>query len=127
MKAFVLVVLLAIGAGVAMTHPEVVDGMVDEFLEQFNFGDPTKQHALNECFFADHKFNRLDPAERDACYRQHATETAEAAVVPAPMPPPPHLPQVNQMDLRRSAGLGRMPNNDIRAQQQTDRYIHGGR
>jgi len=123
MKGLWFPIVLAVTAGVAVAHPDAVQ----ELYEQLYPGDPAKREALEQCFMADYKFNRLNPSEREACYkRKLAPPPVAAAFVPPSIPPRPYLPQVNQVDLRRSAAQGRMPQNDVRFQQQTERYLHPG-
>src|SRR5436190_24107561 len=99
MKGFWFLIVLAVTAGVAVAHPDAVQELYDLLYP----GDPVKREALEQCFMADYKFNRLNPIEREACYKQKlAPPPVAAAVAPPSIPPRPHLPQANQVDLRRS-------------------------
>src|SRR5215469_17880581 len=62
-----VVALVVIGAGVfAAMNP----GVVKAFYEDIYPSDPAKRQALELCFMQDHKFNRLDSGEREACYKR---------------------------------------------------------
>jgi len=78
--------------------------------------DPEARRALNECFTLDAQLSRVDAAAREACYRHHAP-TLAAAAPSSPRPPAP-----NFVDLWRAAGQGHMVQNDIRYEQQNERY-----
>ncbi|HWD57346.1 MAG TPA: hypothetical protein VG308_03645 [Stellaceae bacterium] len=100
------VLLLAVaGAGgfVAMNP-----GVVKAFYEDLYPPDPARRQALDLCFMEDHKFNRLDAAARDDCYRRMLLPLGEVA------PTPRDQPNVNLVDLERAASQGTQPRNDIR-------------
>lgn len=42
-------------------------------------GDPGKRQAQQRCFMADHRFDPLDPAARDKCYKEFAAYIAHRA------------------------------------------------
>src|SRR5258708_12394666 len=80
--------IVGIALGAAGAYP----GAVRDFYEQLYPSDAAKRQALELCFLTDHKFNRLDPDQRDACYRErHAfsTQVALNPALPPPAPPPP--------------------------------------
>jgi len=89
-------------------RPDAVVG----FYEQIYPSDPVLRRALTECFIQDRNFDGLDSAAREACYRQ-STAVHQVAAVGVP-----HGPSDNNfVDRWRAAGLGRMPQNDIRTEQ----------
>ena len=118
MRIFSLVGMLGLGiAGAfATSHSE----QVRDFYQTLYPSDPYKREALELCFAHDHTFNRADPDARDACYRQ---------VLAGPVPgsvrdlPPPRVEEPNFIDLYRAQAQGHMPQNDVRYQQQNDRYL----
>jgi len=107
-RSIMAVVVVAAG-GFAAMNP----GAVKAFYEDIYPSDPGRRQALDMCFMEDHKFNRLDAAERDSCY-QRALPSVGATPVPSAMAGPPNA---NLIDLQRAAGEGSMPRNDIRRQQ----------
>ena len=110
---------LAAASAFAATHPD----RVRDFYETLYPSDPYKREALELCFARDHAFNRADPEAREACYRQ---------VLAGPVPvsarelPPPRVNEPNFIDLYRAQGQGHAPKDDVRYQQQNDRYLHPG-
>ncbi|HEX3862033.1 MAG TPA: hypothetical protein VHY35_10120 [Stellaceae bacterium] len=107
-------------------------GIVWDTYRQLYPADPAERRALNECFTEDPQFNRLDPGARAACFRHNApmmgataapattaSVASGAAVEPRPQPAPS-----NFVDLWRAAGQGRMPQNDIRSQQDNYNFFH---
>jgi hypothetical protein len=109
-----LVLAVATAGGVALMYPGAVRAL---YLELYP-SDPAKAEALELCFAENHAFNRLDPGEREGCYRrllQAAGEVANAQMAAAAV--------VNAVDLRHAAGLGGMPRNDVRRQEETDSFI----
>lgn len=94
--------LVVIGAGVfAATNP----GVVKAFYHDIYPDDPAKRQALELCFMQDHKFNRLDSADRDACYARMLQPLGEVTAS--------QQPSVNLLDLQRAAAQGSMPKSDI--------------
>jgi len=103
------------GAFLAM-NPGVVRG----FYEDLYPNDPAKRQALELCFMQDHKFNRLEASEREACYRRMLQSIGD-------IPPPGAAPQqanTNLVDLERAAAGGSMPRNDIRRLEQNQNALH---
>jgi len=83
--------------------------------------DAAKREALDMCFMQDHKFNRLEAAERDACYRRTLLPQSADAGIAADMA---DRVAPNAVDLWRAAGAGSLPRNDVRRHQQTDTALH---
>ena len=98
-----LAVALAAGAG-----PAAVWG----FYQEIYPSDPAKREALEDCIAVQPGFNRLDSAARLACYRSADLKRARPPVIGG-----------NFVDRWRAAGQGHLPQDDIRAEQQTARYI----
>ncbi|GEM_PF-1994241 len=109
---------LAVATVAAVTHPTRVFALYEELYP----ADPARRQALEMCFMRDHKFNRLDTAERDACYKLQLAPPPPVAI-PAGLAPPPSA-GANFVDLWRAAGQGRLPANDVRAHERNDRYFH---
>lgn len=108
--------IIGLTVGVVAAHPEAVHNLYDQLYPK----DEAKRQALDLCFLANRQFNRLDPEERDACFHQRlsaANEVTTAAIglVPANI-------GVNFVDLRRQSAEGRLPQNDVRFEQQNERY-----
>ena len=103
--------LVGVASMVAIVRPDVVSALY----QQLYPSDPEMRQALNECFTLDPQFNRLDPTARQACYR-HMLPAAAADAAPSPRPAPS-----NFVDLWRAAGQGHLPQNDIRAEEQSRR------
>jgi len=82
--------------------------------------DPAQRRALDECFLEDSRFDRLDPAAREACYR-HNSAALEPAAGASDSAPGRRAPSENFVDRWRAAGQGHMSQNDIRAAQQNER------
>lgn len=101
--------LVGIASLVAIVRPDAVGALY----QQLYPSDPEMRRALNECFTLDPQFNRLDPAARQACYRHMLPSAAKEAA--APHPPAAS----NFVDLWRASGRGHLPQNDIRAEEQT--------
>ena len=89
-----------------------------ETLQQIYPSDPMQRQALDQCFLEDHRFDRLDRAAREACYRR--SEAAHAAADPSAR----IRANSNFVDLWRSAGEGRLPRHDVRFEEQMARYYH---
>src|SRR5258708_855351 len=72
--AFICVVmsfgLAAAIVGIAFGPAAAYPGAVWDFYKQLYPSDAPKRHALELCFPTDHKLNRLDPDQREACYRE---------------------------------------------------------
>jgi hypothetical protein len=96
-----------------------------ETLQQIYPSDPMQRQALDQCFMEDHRFDRLDRAAREACYRRNAA----ARGVAAPDLATRIRANSNFVDLWRAAGQGRMPRHDVRFEEQMARYYQpeGGR
>jgi hypothetical protein len=95
--------------GIAAMHP----GAVKAFYLDIYPNDPARAQALDLCFTENHAFNRLDAGQRDTCYRHilySVSEVSSASLAP---------PVVNPIDLQRAAGLGSLPRNDVRQEQQS--------
>jgi hypothetical protein len=118
MKSFlVLAIALVSALGLGIIQPE-------EWLatyRQLYPADPEQRRALDQCFTLDAQFSRLDANQREACYR-HYLPGGGPSVQTAAMGP--RAPAPNFVDLWRSAGLGHMQQNDVRAEQQNDRFTH---
>ncbi len=110
-----IVGLAGLSIGVAVAQP----GAIHDLMRAIYPPDPALRRALDQCFLQDPKFNRFDKTARDACYRSLLpTIEPEAAGTRVATPPP------NFIDLWRAAGWGHTSQNDVRAEQQTDRYNH---
>ena len=114
-----IVTALAVGgaAAFAVLHPDAVKA----FYEDIYPNDPAKRQALELCFTENHKFNRLDAGERDACYRRTLYAVGDTSTQT------PVVPTANPIDLRQAAGQGRLQRNDIRRAEQTDTALHAPR
>jgi hypothetical protein len=111
-----VVAAIVVGAGAfAAMNP----GVVKAFYEDLYPSDPAKRQALDLCFMQDHKFNRLDAGERDACYQHMLQPLGEVA--------PGAPPNVNPVDLQRAAGQTGAPRNDIRRIEQSANAPHASR
>jgi hypothetical protein len=113
-RGVVVIAVIAAG-GFAAIHPDAVKA----FYEDLYPSDPAKRQALELCFMQDHKFNRLDSDEREACYHHMllpATISSGAVT--------PQQAETNLLDLQRAAGQGSMPRNDIRRLEQTHDAVH---
>jgi hypothetical protein len=105
-RRFVMAVVVVGAGGIAASHPDAIKA----FYEDIYPSDPAKREALDLCFMHDHKFNRLDPSQREACYGSMLLPRGELSSAPAPA----DRPNVNLVDLQRAAAQGSMPHNDIR-------------
>ena len=110
MRMLVLAGVAAIAAGVEAAHPGAWQGLFEQLYPK----DPERRQALDLCFRTDHRFNRLDAAEREGCYRR---------MLKPVMPPSPAVASANFVDLWRAAGRGRTPTHDIRFEQQNEQYL----
>jgi len=102
--------IVGFSVGVGSAWPRVAAYLY----QQVYPSEPAEREALQLCILQDPGFNRLDAAQREGCYR-HALLPSAAG---------PDSTQVNFIDLRRAASLGRMPQDDIRAQEQTAGFLH---
>jgi len=115
LRRLILTVAIVGGGGFAAMNP----GVVRAFYEDIYPSDPAKRQALELCFVRDHKFNRLDSDQREACYRTMLVSRGEiAAQSPNSQPP------MNSIDLQRAAGMGSVPRNDIRRSEETRDALH---
>jgi hypothetical protein len=105
--------VIVVGGSVAPHFAGAIRGL---YLDAYP-SDPAKRQALELCFLQDHRFNRLDADEREACYR-HALVPDEVANG-SPVQPP-----ANEIDLQRSAAVGSMPRSDIRRHEETQNALH---
>ena len=105
---------IAGAGGFAALNP----GAVKAFYEDIYPRDPAKRQALDLCFVENHKFNRLDAGERDACYRRMLMPLGEVTATGG------EQPNVNLIDLQRAAGAGNLPKNDIRRLEQNQAAQH---
>ena len=97
-----MLALIVVGAGAfAAMNP----GGVKAFYRDIYPDDPAKRQALELCFMQDHKFNRLDAGQRDACYQRMLQPLGEV--------PASDQANINMIDLQRAAAQGSMPRNDI--------------
>jgi hypothetical protein len=120
MRLFSIVILAGLGVASAYTaaHPSRVFGIYEGMYPS----DPYKREALQICYEHDHEFNRADADSRDACYRR-------VLAGPNPMPnpqvlAPPRDNEPNFIDLYHASGQGHLSQGDVRATQQSDRYLH---
>jgi hypothetical protein len=114
LRRLMLTAVVVGGGGFVAMNP----GAVKAFYEDIYPSDPAKRQALEFCFMHDHKFNRLDSDQRDACYRTMLIQRGELAGQP-----PADQPTVNSVDLQRAAGMGSVPRNDVRRSEET-RTLH---
>jgi hypothetical protein len=115
------VVLLAGAAGIlVMAAAGTRPAAVWETLQQIYPGDPAQRQALDQCFMEDRRFDRLDPAAREACYRRNPAPRRSVG----PDPSGRIRANSNFVDLWRAAGQGRMPRHDVRFEEQMARYYH---
>ena len=89
-----------------------------ETLQQIYPRDPLQRQALDQCFMENHRFDRLERAQREACYRRNAAARSAAGPDPAAR----IRANGNFVDLWRAAGLGHLPRHDIRFEEQMARY-----
>ena len=116
-RRLVMMLVVAGAAAFAVMNP----GVVKAFYEDLYPSDPAKRQALELCFMQDHKFNRLEPGEREACYHRMLQPLGELS--PAPANPS----TANLVDLQRDAGRGSVPRNDIRRLEQNQNAVHSPR
>jgi hypothetical protein len=101
---------------VATARPDAVGAIY----QQIYPSDPALRRALDQCSLENRAFDRLDPAAREACYRHNPAHYKSAA---AAGPEPRVTAAPNFVDQWRAAGQGRLPHNDIRAEQRGERYL----
>lgn len=120
MKVILLAGLIAVAIGAAAgIRPDAVWGYYRELFPS----NPAQRSALDQCFAQDPHFDRLDPTARAACYAHNALAVAGSANDPARRPAAPgNAAPGNFVDLWRAAGQGPLPQNDIRAAEQVERY-----
>jgi len=124
LKRLFIVAVVASAGGVAAVHPEVIKN----FYEDVYPSDAAKRQALDLCFMQDHKFNRLENDEREACYRHTLlAPPAEASASAAADAPAAVKYEPNAIDLRRAAGEGALPRNDARRREQTENAVRSPR
>jgi hypothetical protein len=111
MRLFMVAGFAGLAVGIATVQPDALTNLYERIYPS----DPGKRQALERCFMQDHQFNRLDGAARDACYEQ--------LLRPGPAAAPADPPPSNFVDLWRSSGQGHLARGDIRAQQQSQRYL----
>jgi hypothetical protein len=106
----VLTTLVVVAAGVLVAvHPDAVKA----FYEGIYPSDPAKREALELCFIQDQRFNRLDSAEREACYGRVIVPPIEVSSAA------PARTNANEIDLQRAVGQGSLASNDIRRLEET--------
>lgn len=115
MRVAWIVGLAGLSIGVAAANPAAIRDLIRGVYP----AEPALRRALDQCFLQDPHFDRLDSKAREACYRA-LLPTIEPAAAGAHVPTPPP----NFVDLWRAAGWGHVSGNDVRAEQQTDRYNH---
>jgi hypothetical protein len=108
-KLILFAAVIVAGGSVAPNFAGAIRGL---YLDVYP-SDPAKRQALELCFLQDHRFNRLDADEREACYRHALVPDEVATGLPA-----------NEIDLQRSAAVGNMPRNDIRRREETQNALH---
>jgi hypothetical protein len=116
-----IVFLAGIAGMMAVSAAGTRPAAVWETLQQLYPSDPTQRQALDQCFMEDHRFDRLDRAAREGCYRRSAAARNAAAPGPAS---PSRATSSNFVDLWRASGQGRLPRHDVRFEEQMARYYH---
>jgi hypothetical protein len=109
--------VIAVIGGVCLGVAAEKQPMLKSLYQQVFPGVGAMRQALNLCFFEDHQFNRLVSAERKACY-DHVLSPPAADTSAGELST--HGVTPNFVDLRRAAGRGSVPRNDIRVIQLTD-------
>jgi|HubBroStandDraft_6_1064221.scaffolds.fasta_scaffold1388482_1 hypothetical protein len=117
MKALWIIGFAGLGASVAVANP----GAFRNLFEVAYPRDAAMRQALTDCFLSDFHFDRFDAAQRDACYRHRLPTIEPAAAVPTGHLAPK---DENPINLKQAASAGSMPQNDIRFEQQTERFTH---
>ena len=115
-----IVFLAGIAGMMAVSAAGTKPAAVWETLQQLYPSDPMQRQALDQCFMEDHRFDRLDRAAREACYRRNAAARSASA----PHPATRISANGNFVDLWRAAGQGQMPRHDVRFEEQMARYYH---
>jgi hypothetical protein len=106
----VLISMLFLGAALAAIAPVLSTIYVDAYPQ-----DPVKRQALDQCYQANHGFNRLLADERADCYRRFVPVAPPA--LPLARAVEPHV-AVNFVDLRQAEARGRQPTSDVYTRQQ---------
>ena len=106
----VLISALFLGATVAAVSPLLSTVYGDAYP-----ADPGKRQALDQCYEADHGFNRLLANDRASCYRRFLP--AAPSVLPLARAGRPYL-AANFVDLWQAQARGHQPMSDVRTQQQ---------
>jgi len=121
-----IVVLAGIAGMMAVSAAGQNPAAVWETLQQLYPSDPMQRQALDQCFMEDHRFDRLDRASREACYRRNPAASRPSG---APAAAARIRTNGNFVDLWRAAGQGPMPRHDVRFEERMARYYHpeGGR
>jgi hypothetical protein len=106
MRFVMVAALVGISGGVAFASSATVRQAYHQIYPE----NAAQRRALDECFIGNNRFDRLEAAARDACYRQHQWAASAARAR-------------NFVDLWQSASLGRLPADDIRTVQQNHHYL----
>ncbi len=111
--------VVALASTAAILRPDVAAA----FYQQVYPSDPAQRRALDQCALENRSFDRLDSADRETCYRRSPLAYQAAGAVNATgaqlrLPAAP-----NSVDQRRAAAEGRLPGNDIRAEQRGELYL----
>jgi hypothetical protein len=107
MRYLIVAGTIGVLVGMAAAQPDAVTRVFDQFYPR----DAGKREALDRCTARDSAFNRLDAAERDACYVHNMAVAVETS------------PAANFVDFWRAAGQGHLQQTDVRFEQQTERYL----
>jgi hypothetical protein len=102
----VLISALLVGAVAATMSPMITAIYHDAYPQ-----DPGKRQALDQCYQADHAFNRLLASERAACYERLAPPSLPVARAGA------GYAAANFVDLWQAQSRGHQPMDDVRTQQ----------
>ena len=103
MKILMLPLMFSIGV-IAFENR---DKIIDQYTAAYP-SDPAKEAAMQECISHNKNFNRLDPDDRQACYRQYI-HPLPVAMAPSASPSYPYSPS-------------QLPGNDIRRQEANGSY-----
>jgi hypothetical protein len=97
MKTFMGLILLVIlaAAGVSALHLKIADGLIAAVFPQ----NQVERAALSQCEQQSPKFDRLDPAARETCYRNSSALAAQPSL-------PANTAQASKVDLRQAAARG---------------------
>jgi hypothetical protein len=108
LRSTLAAVVFGLGGAYIATHGEAIINLYEALYPN----DPAKRQALDMCFLENHDFNRLDAAQRTACYQHARLSGAFTASIVGVVP-------ANDIDLRQAAAAGTMPRNDVRRAEQT--------